>query len=388
MRASTGAYFSRLDHVRALAAFLVYFWHFVHVSVPFEHVPSFFLVSWLEEGHTGVALFMVLSGYLFARITSGRDLALAGFYWNRFVRLAPLLVLVLAFWAWKGRLTLHDLAAGLVQPTWPGGAWSITTELHFYLVFPLILALQRRHRVAPLLAILALAIPGRAIFWWQTGQVQDLAYWTIAGRIDQFVLGMLFAEISGLDIWRRIAHRLLPATIVSFAAVWQAFNLAGGYYGLGGHPSQSPLWIVIPTFEGLAYGLMIVAYEKLPVRIPRLLDATLARIGEASYSIYLLHALVFAALAKRCAQLGFDMTDFTVAALLAFATFPLVAAVAMVSYQLIEKPFLRLRTLYGAEPDKRPRHASPKTRDVSSFARNGAGPAPHWEAEPPRPTTV
>lgn len=353
MRASTGAYFSRLDHVRALAAFLVYFWHFVHVSVPFDHVPAFFLVSWLEEGHTGVALFMVLSGYLFARITAGRDLSLSGFYWNRFVRLAPLLVLVLAFWSWKGKLTLHDFAAGFVRPTWPGGAWSITTELHFYLVFPLILALQRRHRLAPLLAILVLAIIGRAVFWLQTGQVQDLAYWTIAGRIDQFVLGMLFAELSGLELWRRVAHRLLPATVVSFAAVWHAFNLAGGYYGLGGNPSTSPLWIVIPTLEGLAYGFMIVAYEKLPVRIPRVIDITLARIGEASYSIYLLHALVFAALAKKCAAFGFDMADFTVSALLAFATFPLVAAAAMVCYALIEKPFLRLRTHYGSR--SRPR---------------------------------
>jgi hypothetical protein len=60
MRSSTGQHFVGLDHVRALAAFMVVVWHFSHrftgVPVPFNQAP---LLGFLDEGHVGVALFMV-----------------------------------------------------------------------------------------------------------------------------------------------------------------------------------------------------------------------------------------------------------------------------------------------------------------------------------------
>ena len=62
MRSSSGEHFIALDHVRALAAFMVFAWHFTHAEngypVPFEYVPALFPFSLLDEGHTGVALFM------------------------------------------------------------------------------------------------------------------------------------------------------------------------------------------------------------------------------------------------------------------------------------------------------------------------------------------
>jgi len=108
MRASSGLYVSRLDHVRALAAFLVYCWHFVHTHVPYDHVPVFAPISLLEEGHIGVALFMTLSGYLFAKIIDGRPINLGRFYRNRVLRLAPLLALALAYWGLRGSLSMGD----------------------------------------------------------------------------------------------------------------------------------------------------------------------------------------------------------------------------------------------------------------------------------------
>ena len=70
MRSSAGLYFDKLDHVRAVAAFLVFSWHFVHLSgVPYDYAPLFPPASIFEEGYTGVSLFMTLSGYLFAKLT-------------------------------------------------------------------------------------------------------------------------------------------------------------------------------------------------------------------------------------------------------------------------------------------------------------------------------
>src|SRR5690606_1665436 len=97
-------------------------------------------LSFLTEGHTGVALFMTLSGYLFAKLLDGRRMAALPFLWNRFLRLAPLLAFVMVIVGvlrWQaGTLDVaaygRELLYGFVIPSWPNGGWSITVELHFY----------------------------------------------------------------------------------------------------------------------------------------------------------------------------------------------------------------------------------------------------------------
>src|SRR5258706_9600151 len=100
MRSSTGQHWVALDHVRALAAFMVFTWHFLHYTVgypvKFGAQPSIFPLALLDEGHTGVSLFMTLSGYLFAKILDGKAVHYAPFFWNRLLRLAPLLLVVVA----------------------------------------------------------------------------------------------------------------------------------------------------------------------------------------------------------------------------------------------------------------------------------------------------
>src|SRR5260221_7159661 len=99
MRSSSGAHFIALDHVRAVAIFKVFAWHFTHARngypVPFDYVPALFPFSVLDEGHTGVALFMSLSGYLFAKLLDGKSIDYRRFFWNRALRLLPLLAVVL-----------------------------------------------------------------------------------------------------------------------------------------------------------------------------------------------------------------------------------------------------------------------------------------------------
>lgn len=347
MRSSTGLYVSRLDHVRALAAFVVYCWHFVHVNVPYAHVPDFAPLSLLEEGHAGVALFMVLSGYLFAKIIDGRPISLVRFYWNRLLRLVPLLVLVLAYWMWRGRLAPEGILPGLVLPTWPGGTWSIVVELHFYLLLPLVLMAQRRHRLAPLAGLLALALLTRSGVWLAGEDIRAFSYFTLGGCLDLFVMGMVWHELARSETVRRHGLALMVSALAVFTVFWHGFNMAGGYYGTGPGSGSDWLWIIIPTVEGLAFGAVIVGYENARIKVPALIDHVLARIGEASYSIYLLHFIVFVPLAKALAAQGLAMGEFHVSLLLAVATFPAIVLMALLSYHLVERPFLRLRLGYG-----------------------------------------
>src|SRR5260221_4610342 len=95
MRSSSGAHFIALDHVRAVPIFMVFAWHFTHARngypVPFDYVPALFPFSVLDEGHTGVALFMALSGYLFAKLLDGKSIDYLRFLLYRALRLLPLL---------------------------------------------------------------------------------------------------------------------------------------------------------------------------------------------------------------------------------------------------------------------------------------------------------
>ncbi|MCV6602948.1 MAG: acyltransferase family protein, partial [Cohaesibacter sp.] len=151
MKSSSGQYYQTLDQVRALAAFLVFCWHFFHFKEGQFSDPLLLPLSFLTEGHTGVAIFMVLSGYLFAKLLDGKKVIWRYFLWNRLIRLAPLLLLVFAIIGIREiyhgasiAAYLQTLISGLVLPVWPNGGWSIAVELHFYLLLPVILSLSRQ----------------------------------------------------------------------------------------------------------------------------------------------------------------------------------------------------------------------------------------------------
>lgn len=350
MRSSSGLYVGKLDHVRACAAFLVYCWHFIHTQVPFGTVPAFAPLSMLEEGHIGVALFMTLSGYLFAKIIDGRPLNLTRFYRNRLLRLAPLLSIVLAYWALRGDMSFDSFLKGFVLPTWQSGAWSVAVELHFYAIFPAILWLQRANRTGALVALFMMSILVRFAVWSIIGSVQAFSYWTIGGCIDLFLAGMLWHELSKREDVRRHAGFICATALAVITVAWQAFNVAGGFYGT----TASPLWIIIPTFQGLLFGAVIVGYEYTRVHLPSLADRTLAKVGEVSYSIYLLHFIFYPSIVKQLAAAGFDMASFPIALAFASLTFPLIVGIAMLSFRFIEQPFLKLRGSYDRNvPAKR-----------------------------------
>lgn len=352
MRSSTGAHFIALDHVRALAAFLVFSWHFTHGFAgrpsPFEGAPSIFLFAPFDEGHVGVALFMTLSGYLFARLLDGRDILFGAFLFNRALRLFPLLALVMAVVgvseARDGALLpyLVRLLKGFLLPTWPNGGWSIAVELHFYLLLPLLLAaLRRNHAYA--LVFLGAALATRLAIWTALGGVQTEAYGTIIGRLDQFVLGILASRIGAVMTGR---HAAAAAIAVAFAGGYQLFDAAGGYWKLGGFPSPSPLWIVLPTLEGAAFAALIAWYDRSFAPRATGLSGLAARLGEYSYSIYLLHFFVVFRAAAWIDAHVMSLSNYYVAWAWSLAAFCAMGAPAWLSTRFVERPFLRWRVPY------------------------------------------
>lgn len=347
MQSSTGAYYVGLDHLRAFAALLVFEWHFIHAGpVPFEYVPGFFPAAIVDEGHCGVALFMCLSGYLFAKLLDGKRINYRTFVWNRFVRLAPLLLAVIVV----AGLGTHrnDLAnysksilQGLLLPTFPNGGWSITVESHFYLLLPLVLLLLRRNLAyGPFIILAAIAL--RTGLYLYRGEIQTIAYWTIVGRIDQFVLGMVaFSLRSRME--RR--HILMVVFFLCFAAFYWYFDALGGFYDSPRYPSPYAIWIVLPTAEGLFFAALIAYYDTSFAFRDRGLSGLIAKAGTYSYSIYLTHFFYVFWMGAFFFRL-FHSHNFYLAVAGGFAGFLFAAVLARFSYRYVERPFLQFRRRY------------------------------------------
>ncbi|NNF76976.1 MAG: acyltransferase [Rhizobiales bacterium] len=355
MRSSGGEYYVGLDHVRALAAFLVFNWHFMYINkgnvTPLEGTFDIFLFSLFAEGHTGVSVFMVLSGYLFAKITNKQNLDYPKFLRARALRLLPLLLAVAALvvlrdtvqgGAASGLNALRDIGQGVVLPTLPNGGWSITVEFHFYLLFPLLVLLERRFRGAAAIVLL-MALVGRLLLFVfsETGAtLQYVSYGTIFGRIDQFIIGMLVAYY-GQFLARK--HLIAVAAAASVFALYHVFDRWGGLISNTGHPE---VWIYLLTVEGLCYGVLIGWYDRSFAFRDVGLSGLIAKVGAASYSIYLLHIFVVFGMARFVDRHLVSLDTFTLAFLASIVCFVPVAFAGWLSYRYFESYWLQFRVPY------------------------------------------
>lgn len=354
MRASTGEHYVALDHVRALAAFMVVSWHFLHglsvgYPIPFNQPPAVFPLALLDEGHTGVSLFMTLSGYIFAKLLEGKRVHFGWFLWNRALRLLPLLLIVLVSDGVVDYLRGHDpgayalsVAKGVLLPTLPNGGWSLTVEFHYYLILPVILFLFRRSGWLPIMLVV-LTAAFRLALAMAHFDVQSIAYGTIVGRIDQFVLGMLAFRFRSYFAGR---HLLAAAGLTAFAGFYWWFDRSGGLFHYGEARYSGFLWAVMPTLEGLAYALGIAWYDNSFQLNNNGISFFIGRIGAFSYSIYLLHFWIVFKCSEFVGKIVPGISNFYVA--LGFSILFLVffSFIGALSFRFIEAPFLKLRRRY------------------------------------------
>ncbi|MEO7431098.1 MAG: acyltransferase [Dokdonella sp.] len=365
MRSPNIRYLPAVDHLRAYAALLIVLYHGLHLFAYFArfHQP-FGIDHWLQpgnvvaaaltEGHTAVALFMVLSGFILTHGSLDTDLDARGFLRNRLLRTYPLfLLLVFAGIAaapgnfqWSSFLQtvfgFANLPGALVAPPFSSMLWTIAVEWQFYVLFPLLLMILKRGWAKNLAGLVAVLI----LFRWMAvvagGNARDLAYTTIFGRLDQFLIGMAAAEcFRRYPLSRRAGAWLAALSLASMVGALAAFNVAGGW------PVVSTWKILWPTFEGLIWAAFVIGYIDLANDARGLWSRLLARIGEISYSIYLIHFIVITTMITFALPVVFS-GHVVVDALLntLFFALPATLLVSALTYRFIEWPFLRLRGRY------------------------------------------
>ena len=371
MKSRNFAHLPGLDHLRGVAAALIMLYHgrqlFGHYlktgGEGFSPLQEWTfslnpLIALVAEGHVSVTLFIVLSGFVFTYGCLGKGVAYGDFLVNRAWRVVPLAVLLTVFgiYVYPGsynvlaflQLLLLQTAAlpGRLDNPFTGMLWTLCVEMQFYLVFPFLLrCYERRGVFFPVMLIAAFTVM-RGLAFLLTGTLRDTTYFSIVGRIDQFMIGMLAGA----------AYNHFPAvrkhTSVLFLA---AVAVALGYVTLlnksGGWPVEGMFWIVWPWVEGLVCGLLLLTYLSFSAFVPAFVGRVLTAMGTVSYSTYLVHypilvALIHARLVIRLPANAPDPALLNTVLLLV----PLTYAVSTVTYLGIERPFFQFRRKYVGTP--------------------------------------
>ena len=353
--------FCNIQALRAIAVLLVVVRHvqvYMARNAGEYPIPSRFLV-----GDMGVDLFFVISGFVMVAAhpfpcTSASQVG--HFLWRRVTRIYPLYWVyslpALAIYLWKPAW-LHRFDSGMQvnlvrsfllwpQQGWPllGQAWSLVYEMYFYVVFAGLLRLRGKWFTGGLLAWAGLVLVGNGLL----ASLPALDYPETRLPVAMLTLEFIAGALVGLA-----ASRMRSA----LTTVW------GGL--LTGLAVAWIVGIVLPAGESLKAGSRVLDYGLPSVALVaglvalenagRRLPGVFAAIGDWSYSIYLSHIFVIAALARLVPP---DAASHPLAEVFAVVlTIGVVLLVGGVSYRYLERPLLRLtRQRFSAWFDGPARH--------------------------------
>ncbi|MET3780602.1 exopolysaccharide production protein ExoZ [Brevundimonas sp. 1080] len=314
-------------------------------------------------GAVGVDVFFVISGFIIATTTRGQTgVGAAGaFLWRRFRRVAPiywLLSLPILIGMARGGTLSADVAAATflfwpfsgLEMTFPalGPGWTLCFEMLFYAGFGLAIAGR------------AMA-GGRQVGW---GLVEAYAVMLAVGLVVaapvlrfwgapiilEFLLGVGIASA-----WR-FAPRRLGLWAVGLALVGFGLSLVFGYGGIDDVRALNDPWNGLrrAAVWGLPSALLafgVVRMERTD-RAPGRLARAAAFMGDASYSIYLVHVLVIRTLGRMFES---GMVALPGDAVVVVTVLASLAAGAVV-HVLVEQPLLKfMRPSPGGRGLERPR---------------------------------
>lgn len=303
----------RLQEINGLRglAILAVVWHHIVWAVLPNGAPALFGYSTyliLANGWIGVNLFFVLSGFvLYLPYATGKRQFQARsdvgeFYKHRFFRLAPAyylsLVVILAFTYktadYSGRYLFSLMTATYVfSPDWFSpkvnwALWSIGTEAVFSLVLPLLVVLIKRYGIGRVTAaMVAFALITRIVtrlmipLHYGPDWIQDAL---LAGRIDEFALGMLVAKlyVDG-KLPRPGVHLLVGAVALILAALYLHTAVHAGMAPALAMPfvnnvlDAGLILLLIHAIGGKSISAHVLSFRPLQVA------------GMACYSLYLWH---------------------------------------------------------------------------------------------------
>ena len=331
-----------IQALRGLAVLLVIAVHLAGYEEKFGHGYTI-LPKWFAIGGSGVDIFFVISGFVMVTITRGRFQqtgSIRRFIYHRLMRIYPTYwfysLIMLAFFLIQQRQgdnsRMVDITASfllLPQNQWPllVVGWTLIHEIYFYLVFSLLLAFHERW-LLPLM-----------ILWGGTTITGSLLLFPNENPTIQLITNPLTLEFIAGGLVARFHYSGKAFAGRPFLIMALAWWLLG--YGICvklGLAPESSHWLRVLIF-GIPAAISVYALVAMEKNSRWQLPIWLVLIGDASYSVYLSHTLVFAAIWRIWGKFG--VTGPWVNGLAIVTMFVSSLVIGMVSFQLIERPLLK-----------------------------------------------
>jgi peptidoglycan/LPS O-acetylase OafA/YrhL len=363
-----------LDGLRGIAVLLVLMIHFEQTIPRPDHVVNGAIAAVFRTGWIGVDLFFVLSGFLITGIlleAKGQPNYFRNFYMRRVLRIFPLYYVSLAImvvllpalfpahpfmqemkseavWYWTYLANFRLGATGWLEGGYIGHFWSLAVEEQFYMVWPLlVLLLSRRGMFVACAGIILAAIAVRVVLYSQ--QYVIAAYVLTPARFDALAIGGLIALLA-----RRPGGLRRHATLWAILAISSTAAVVGFFLAYGGLSPHAPLvttvgyTIIACMFGSLMVLAMLAPAGSVYARVTH--SGTLSFFGRYSYALYVVHPVViyFWPSALSGERLRGPADLWLVGYLLSSALMLTVCtALALLSWHLLEKRFLRFRHLFA-----------------------------------------
>ncbi|WP_343517859.1 acyltransferase [Sphingomonas sp.] len=322
-----------VQYLRAVAALLVVF---VHLQEQLQRAGH--AIPLALYGSVGVDIFFVISGFVMWHTSQDHHRTL-DFYYRRIIRIVPLYwaltsvvvaMLVLApslvrsgklDWAHVAASYFfvpmaHPVATTSMFPVLVPG-WTLNYEMFFYLVFGLALLLPRAMR----LAALSVAFGVLAAGYFVVPRGATAASFYTDPIILEFLLGIVLGALCGrgakLPGWS--AALLIVAGVALILFRFEAHRFLRD--GIGA--------------AMIVYGAVLFEMGRPVRRRPALM-----LLGDASYSLYLSHALVLSALFQVMARIV-PVATIPGAVVYVLGAIVVSFAIAILLYRYVEKPALR-----------------------------------------------
>jgi peptidoglycan/LPS O-acetylase OafA/YrhL len=336
---------NQLTGIRAVLAWSVVC---LHILCNPQMAPLFRFAPFFSRGNLAVDGFFVLSGFILCHVYAPGFPAFSlrrykSFLVARIARIYPIhLIVLIAFLAavaanhWFHHpnavtgFSAADLGLSLLllqawgfidHPVWNSVAWSISAEWFAYLLFPIFLIVVVKGNSVVRIALL-IAASLIALHWVSTAQgptsgAAGLYRSALVMVCANFTLGcaVYVAKKAGIGLQAWVGTAAAGATILCAYCLW------------------------LPFFS-LSFAVLILALASDSDWLSRMLSArVMVYLGETSYSVYMVHLLVWEAVAMLAGRAG--VLNSAGALYVVAAAMAVIAGISMLLYHLIELPARR-----------------------------------------------
>lgn len=327
---------NNIQNLRALAAYAVVAYHCL---IRFIHPVDSLGRSYLDLLSGGVDLFFVISGFVMVHTTRDTETP-AWFAIKRIARIVPLywlatliviaLVAVRPWFFTEALLTPDAILSSLFfvphadasGHTYPilGVGWTLNYEMMFYAMFALSLFLPRAFRLPGVVILITLV-------------------WALANLIGGGVIAGFYAKPILFEFAAGciLAYALRTDAVIAFARATPLWPVAlAGLAGFALLPALVPIDQPSILRYGLPALLLVFAAAAQDLHRTRAPETLITRLGDASYSAYLLHPIIIVIAAQVIVAVLGD--GIAAELILMAAVLVATAIVSLISMRVFEKP--------------------------------------------------